>query len=223
MTPRLPVSAAPVTRDLHDGRADLRRDRDRRRRLIDGDRLDGAGVGAAAGEVDARGRSIEGADGVEREDRATRCQDRGQERGRDQRPRRLSPSRRAAVAGAVGGRRRRGLVPALGGDGRDLVPGSSPVGARFGGRRVAVAAGLRRGRSRGPRLGGGVRLGGGRGRLDRCSGRLDRGARTAGSTGGTAWRWVSSDGSLASFRGSSCMVLAGASDGATGERSGGKA
>ena len=56
----------------------------------------------AAGERRHGGRSIEGADGAEREDRAARCQDRRQERGRDQRPRRLSPSRPCGVAGAVG-------------------------------------------------------------------------------------------------------------------------
>ena len=171
--------------DLHDGRADRRRDRDRRRRFIDGDRLHCAGVGG--GRRGRRGgRSIEGADGVEGEDRATRCQDRGQERGRDKRPA-ASPLATRGRGRRGGGRRRRGLVPALGRDGRDLVPGSSPVGARFRGRRVAVAAGLRGGRGRGPRPRRRVPAAAGVGDGSNAAPDGSTGALgTAGSTGGTA-------------------------------------
>ena len=89
------------------------------------------------------------------------------------------PSRRvAARGGRGGGRGRRRLVPALGGDGRDLIPGSSPVGARFRGRRVAVAAGSVAVDSEpGSTIRRPVRRGGGPRRLDRRSGRLDRRAR----------------------------------------------
>ena len=51
------MSTVPVTRDPHDGGADLGRDGDRRRRLVDGHRLEGADVGAGRRAARAAGRS----------------------------------------------------------------------------------------------------------------------------------------------------------------------
>ena len=91
-------------------------------------------VGLAA-SVDGGGRPVERAGRAEREDGATRGEDRGQQRA-------ASDDRAAAATAVAAGRRwsarptRRGvgggLVPALGGHGRRVVPGARPVGARLG-------------------------------------------------------------------------------------------
>ena len=173
MTPRLPVSFAPVTRILTTAGLTLVATA-----MVADDSSMATGWRAPAlvdWGVGHRGdRSIESAGRVERKDRATRRQDRGQQRGGEQRP--AAPAIATGRAGRHGrrGGRRRGLVPALGGHGWRVIPGACPIGARLRGGRVAVAG---RGPGAGDAFGVGRRVR--RHGVDRADGRarIDRGGR----------------------------------------------
>ena len=165
--------------DPDDGRADLRGDRDRRRLLVDRDRLERTDVGPLGdGGRRRRGRPIEGAGRAQREDGATGREHGGQERGGQQRAA-AGPLARRDGDGAGGHRRRGRLVPALGGHRRGLVPGPGPVAAGLGARRETVEGRIGR-----------------RGRARRGRPRIDRGAAPASSGWRTARSGRSRRGSL---------------------------
>ena len=154
MTPRLPALVVPVTRDPDDGRADLGGDRDRRRRLVDGDRLDARRrwSPAATAATSAR-RPIEGAGRAEREDGAARGEDGGQQR------RRRAASRRRSARDGGRGRRWSGAGVGAGSYQRSGVTGGASSheraqSARGSGAGVKRSAGGRRGARRArPRVG----------------------------------------------------------------------
>ena len=182
MTPGSVVSALPADRDPDDGRADLGRDVDGRRRLVDRHRLAGADV--RAGRPTAAGR---------RAGRARRVAVRATTVPPEARTADRSAAATTEPAGAAAGADRRDVVVEAGGVGhgrRSTRPGSPGRGSYQrsgvvgGGRLVARPVGPRRrapGSSRStPRVGG---RGAGGGRIGRSSGVVVPARRSSASSG----------------------------------------
>ena len=147
MTPRSPAFGVAGDRDPDDGRADLGRDGDGRRGLVDRDRLDRADVRAPSRP---RRRARSGRGRPWRRARR-RCRRR---RGPPTaaRPRRSEPGRRHAsgvTAGLTGTGAGAGSYQRSGEVGAGVVVRPHPLGTRLGRRRVAARGGRGRGRPAG--------------------------------------------------------------------------
>ena len=132
-------------RDPDDRRADLGGDGDRRRRLVDGHRLDGPDVGRLRrAHRGGRRRAIEdaGRARARRRSRPTRARPTGATRRRASRHGR--PSASAGTTATVGGGVGAGSYQRSGVTGVRLAPRPRPIGARLGARRVGRRPAARR-------------------------------------------------------------------------------